>query len=302
MKINFWLLLLLSLLNTNLLAQVDDSLFTRLQAISNNGVDFFNVDGIEITSQNMPGEFSKKNILKKYKRYNIKESDLVVSDSILGGQNYVVSKSEEIITGTVQYTSYYFIENNTGGITAITFGGFHPGDKDFERNLTQLILNKKIPSSLFHRIEIDSINFAGRMIKLGGSCHWMGINNVQCPYNGQMNWSVHKTLVGASAGITDQYNLIKSKKVGKILSEDTVDILFEGKPAKAIKAVYDIKGVKSLLVGMSGAKTLTVYFVAAPATLYYVSCVMSFWDNDLIGKDGLPALLQEVMQLNVPKS
>lgn len=152
MKINFWLLLLLSLLNTNLLAQVDDSLFTRLQAISNNGVDFFNVDGIEITSQNMPGEFSKKNILKKYKRYNIKESDLVVSDSILGGQNYVVSKSEEIITGTVQYTSYYFIENNTGGFTAITFGGFHPGDKDFERNLTQLILNKKIPSSLFHKI------------------------------------------------------------------------------------------------------------------------------------------------------
>ena len=63
------------------------------------------------------------------------------------------------------------------------------------------------------------------------------------------------------------------------------------------KAVYDFKGIKSLLVGMSGGKTLTIYFVASPAAKNFVSCVMSFWNNDSIGTSGLPALLEEVMQL-----
>ena len=49
------------------------TLYTRLRGISNGGIDFFNVDGIEITSQILGGEFSKKNIAKKFKRYSIKE-------------------------------------------------------------------------------------------------------------------------------------------------------------------------------------------------------------------------------------
>jgi hypothetical protein len=61
--------------------------------------------------------------------------------------------------------------------------------------------------------------------------------------------------------------------------------------------VYDFKGVKSLLVGMSGGKTLTIYFVASPAKENFVSCVMSFWNNDNINPGGLPPLLEEVMKL-----
>lgn len=281
-----------------LYTQQNDSLFSRLQAISNNGLDFFNVDGIEITSQNINSAFSKKNILKKFKRFSIKENDLNLADSSIPGQNYYVSKSEEILPGTVQHSSYYFIENKIGGITAITFSAINKDDKEFERNFADLLLNDKIPKSVYTAAEIDSINFSGRKIYLGRSCHWMGINNVQCPYYGQMNWSVHKTPEDASANTTNQYNVIKAKRGGKIISEELVDVIFEGTPVKAKKAVYDFKGISSLLVGMSGGKTLTIYFVAAPARQNFVSCVMSFWNNDSINQGGLPPLLEKVMTLS----
>ena len=277
--------------------QKNDSLFSRLQAISNNGTDFFNVDGIEITSQNINAAFSKKNILKKFKKYSIKENDLNTIDSSIQNLNYCVSKSNEICQGTIQQTSYYFIENKTKGITAITFAEVNKSDKIFEREFIGLIINGKIPDTVYEPLQIDSIRFAGRKIALGRSCHWMGINNVQCPYYGQMNWSVHKTLDDASQSITNQYNIIKVKKGGKIISEEFVDVIFEGTEVKAKKVVYDFKGVTSLLVGMSGGKTLTIYFVASPVREYFVSSVMSFWNNDSVNPGGLPPLLEEVMKL-----
>jgi archaellum component FlaF (FlaF/FlaG flagellin family) len=112
-----------------------------------------------------------------------------------------------------------------------------------------------------------------------------------------MNWSVHQTLEDAAQSVHNQYTVITMKRGGKIISEDSVDVIFEGHAVKAKKAVYDFKGIKSLLVGMSGGKTLTIYFVASPAAKNFVSCVMSFWNNDSIGTNGLPALLEEVMQL-----
>jgi hypothetical protein len=277
--------------------QKNDSLFSRLQAISNNGADFFNVDGIEITSQNINAEFSKKNVLKNFKRYSIKETDLNIIDSSIQDQNYYVLKSEEVAPGTIQRTSYYFIENKSKGITAITFAYVNKIDKVFESEFVALIINDEIPKSLYAPLTIDSINFAGRKIALGNSCRWMGINDVQCPYYGQMNWSIHKTLDDASQTVTNQYNMIKAKRGGKIISEELVDVTFEGTDVKAKKVVYDFKGIKSLLAGMSGGKTLNVYFVAAPVRKNFVSCVMSFWNNDSINESGLPPLLESLMKL-----
>lgn len=277
--------------------QKNDSLFSRLQAISNSSTDFFNVDGIEITSQNINAPFSRKSILKKFKQFSIKEKDLIINDSTIENQNYYVSKSQEMLPGTVQQTSFYFIENKNGGVTAITFANVNKSDRVFEREFVALIMNDEIPGSVFTSVGIDSINFAGRKISLGKSCSWMGVNNVQCPYYGQMNWSVHKTLDDAAQSVTNQYNLIKIKRGGKIISEEFSDVIFEGTEVKAKKVVYDFKGVKSLLAGMSGGKTLTIYFVASPGKQNFVSCVMSFWNNDSINPSGLPPLLELVMKL-----
>ena len=126
----------------------------------------------------------------------------------------------------------------------------------------------------------------------------MGTNNVQCPYYGQMNWSIHKNLQDATQTMNNQYTVTKLKKGGKIVSEELVNVTFEGSEIKAKKIIYDIKGINSLLVGMSGGKTLTIYYVASPVRGNFVSCVMSFWNNDTINKSGLPSLLEEVMKLN----
>ena len=61
--------------------------------------------------------------------------------------------------------------------------------------------------------------------------------------------------------------------------------------------MYDITGINSLLAGMSGGKTLTAYYVAEKVRDNYVSCVLSFWNNDEIKESGLPLLLEQVMKL-----
>jgi hypothetical protein len=68
-------------------------------------------------------------------------------------------------------------------------------------------------------------------------------------------------------------------------------------PVKAKRLVYDIKGIKSLLLAVGGGKTLTIYYVAAPVRENFVGCVMSFWNNDVKNTEGLPPLLAEVMTL-----
>ncbi len=277
--------------------QSNDSLFARLNGLSNQGIDFFNVDGIEITSQTITGIFSKKNIQRQFHRYNVKEDDLQQSDSLVGWPNFYINKSEKMATGLTETTDYYFLKNPQGWTTAVTFASFDAASKNFERNFLKLIMNKQIPDSIYNPLKIDSINFSGRKIALGGSCNWMGVNNVQCPSYGQMNWSVHTTLSAAAHATDNQFQVIKAKKGGKILSEDSVAVVFEGTAVKAKRMVYDITGVNSLLVGMSGGKTLTIYFVAAPARQNFVSCVMSFWNNDVINSSGLSPLLEKVMQL-----
>lgn len=277
--------------------QNSDSLFLRLQAISNHGVDFFNVDGIEITSQKIDAEFSAKNISKKFKQLSIKVNELNFSDSLLKIKNFYLLKSNEEPAGLFNNLSFYFIESKDHKMVGITFAMINKTDKEFERKFINLIYNDSIPKTLYNSTDLEFINFAGRKIPLGGNCHWMGINNLQCPYYGQMNWSLHKDLDDASKTINNHFQSIKARKNGKIVSDSTVNVIFEGTPTTARRVIFDFTGVTSALVGMSGGKTLTIYFVAVEVRHNIVSCVMSFWNNDQINSSGLSPLLEKVMKL-----
>ncbi|MDQ8004204.1 MAG: hypothetical protein REI64_05345 [Pedobacter sp.] len=291
------IILFLLIYGTNCCAQGSkEEIFSRLQAISNNGTDFFNIDGIEISNAAVSVEFSKKAIAKKFKYYNVKETELLLSDSSIKQQNYYVEKKVEIAPGILQHTTYYFVETSNG-INGIAFAGVNKTDKALEKELVPLIINNKIPRSYYESLTVDSVNFVGRKIKLGKNCRWMGVANMQCPYNGQMNWSIHKIAQDAAISVENQYKVIQSKKQGKIVSEEEVNVVFEGSEVKAKRVIYDFKGVTSVLVGMTGGKTLTIYFVVAPVRERFVSCVMSFWNNDQVNPSGLPILLEQVMLL-----
>lgn len=275
----------------------NDSIFDRLQAIRNNGTTFYNIDGFTITSQTLNYPFNEKSLKKVYRKYSIKKDEKKTKDAQLDFNNYYVTNNDKITESLVQNNSYYFIENQEKRITIIQFSSVNKRDKDFERTIVKLIIENTIPKENYASMTIDSINFAGRKIKLGTSCNWTNVNTVQCPYYGEMNWSVHKDLEDAKTTVEQQFEITKSRKNGKVISEETVDIEFEGTETKAKKVIYDFTGLTSVLASMSGGKTLTIYYVATEVRGNYVSCVLSFWNNDTITENGLAPLLEKVMKL-----
>jgi len=275
----------------------NDSIFNRLQAINNNGLSFYNIDGYTITSQTLNYPFTEKGLKKAYRKYSIKKKVKKTKDEQLPYNNYYINNEESITENLVQNNSYYFIENQEKRITIIQFSSINKRDKEFERTIVKPIIEKKIPKENFASMRIDSINFVGRKIKLGNSCNWTNVNTVQCPYYGEMNWSVHKDLEDAKNTVEQQFSITKSRKNGKVISEEIVDIEFEGTETKAKKIIYDFTGLTSVLASMSGGKTLTIYYVATEVRDNYVSCVLSFWNNDTITENGLAPLLEKVMKL-----
>lgn len=270
---------------------------TRLKAINNQTIIFYNIDGVNFSSQTFSNEFSEKGLKKIFRKYSVKKKDIKVKDKKLDFNNFYISKNEIVTENLIQNNSYYFVENKDKRVSVFWFGSINKQDRDFERKFVNLILENKIPKEVFEPIKIDSIDFAGRQIKLGNNCYWTNVNTIQCPYFGEINWSLHKVLSDAQNSIENQLSMTKAKKGGKVVSEEIVDIEFEGNPAKAKKVIYDFTGVKSLLAGMSGGKTLTIYYVASEVRSNYVSCVLSFWNNDNITENGLSPLLEEVMKL-----
>lgn len=278
-------------------AQENDDLFSRLQAISNSGVEFYNVDGIEISSQKKDHAFTAKNISRGYKQLKINNKELVYSDSLLDFKNYYLLKTPEGPKGIFNTIAYYFVESTDQKIIAFTFTPAGKRNRNFEREFVRLVRENAIPAYVFNHSEPDTIDFAGRKIPLGKHCHWMGVNNVQCSSAGQMNWSVHKDSASASNAIQLQFESSLARQNGKIVSDIPVKVIFEGVETTARKVIYDFTGMTSVLVGMTGGRNLTIYFVAAPVRGHYVSCVMSFWNNDYTTPGGLAPLLDQVMKL-----
>ncbi len=297
-----YLFILLALLPATLWAQ-DNDLLNRLQAITENGIDYYNVDGVTITCQVTNIPFSKENISKGL---SVKESDLKKSDLTIPAANFMFERIDTLCSPIVQYNTNYIFENEKGYMTHIIYMSPNKRCTELQQMLTPLILEKKIPETAFNKRFFDTLNFAGRKVELGTYfCRWTGVNSVQWPYHGQMDWSVHKDSLDAAQCIDIQYYITvhcRTKELNtQIVSDQQVDVLFEGVPVKACKVVHQLKDESTELLkdaGDGNTRSLTIYYVVAPVRGNYVSCVMSFWNNDFIEEQSvLPSLLEKVMQL-----
>lgn len=290
------LLVLFLFLTTNVFAQ-QSKILERLVVLDNNNKIWYNIDGYSVTSEVFDYEFNEKGLRKVYRKHKIRKGDYKYKyDSILAN-NFVVFKQEKL-KNLVQVNSYYFVENQDGKIMVIWFAKTSEPDKEMQIELVNLIIQNQIPESNFVSMQTNTINFGNREIELGDNCYWAFLNTVQCPYFGEMNWSVHKDLDDAKNSIENQLNITKSRKMGKVVSEEMVDVEFEGVPTQARKIVFEIKGVTRLLTSLSGSKALIVYYIAEKVRGNYMSCVMSFWNNDEINPEtNLPPLLEKVMSL-----
>ncbi|MBM7420338.1 MULTISPECIES: hypothetical protein [Chryseobacterium] len=276
----------------------ENNVLERLSALNNNGKIWYNIDGYSITSEKFNNSFDEKGLKKVFRKHQITDSDVKTKDDQIKFNNLFISKQQKIDDNNFQTNNYYFVENPDKTVSVIWFIKNGKTDKETEEKMVNLIIENKIPEENFVPMKITSINFAGRKIELGNSCYWTFLNTVQCPYLGEMNWSVHRNLESAKEAIENQLNITKSKKGGKVASEEIVDVEFEGVQTKAKKVIYDFTGIASALAGMSGGKNLTVYYVAENVRNKNVSCVMSFWNNDQINPETkLPPLLEKIMKL-----
>tara|TARA_B100000809_G_scaffold262304_1_gene313001 strand:+ start:541 stop:798 length:258 start_codon:yes stop_codon:yes gene_type:complete len=67
-------------------------------------------------------------------------------------------------------------------------------DINFQGQFINDFLTDNIPLETVVSRTIDSIEFVGRKTPLGGHRRWMNVSNMQCPYYGQINWLIHKTI------------------------------------------------------------------------------------------------------------
>jgi hypothetical protein len=296
MKRIFKTVLLLLVIHHPVIGQ-DSALLSRLRAMSDDRTNFYNVDGYLITSEHFTDAFSTGSILKHYKHYTIREEDLQAKDDSLPMNNFCVFRTDNKAPGVTEYLSYYFVEYPDKSLTGITFACVNKTDRAFERQFVRLVYDTMISKTLFTPTPTQTVNFPGHEFRFGNSCRWMGVNNLQCSPYGQMNWSIHKDLSDARRSVDAQLAINKTMKGIKVMEDTVEEVLFEGQQTTAKKMEYDFTGVKSVVARIEGGKTLTVYYVAAMAGNDAVSCVMSFWNNDHLGPDGLPGLLAEVMTL-----
>ncbi|MDR2282142.1 MAG: hypothetical protein LBE37_02975 [Sphingobacterium sp.] len=281
----------------NLAYSQESKIFERLQALENNGRIWYNIDGYTVINEVLNYDFDEKGIKKVLKKQSIKDGSRE-KDEKIKLNNFHFLKTEKLAEGLFQKNSVYVIENENKKITLVSFAKNGEIDRETERELTNLILEDKIPEESFASSQAETINFGGRKIELSNSCYWTFINTVQCPYLGEMNWSIHKDQQDAKNSIENQLALTKSRKGAKVISEEFIDIEFENISTKAKKVIAKPTGIGSALVGMSGGKELIIYYVAEKVRGNYISCVLSHWNNDQINPETkLPPLLEKVMKL-----
>lgn len=290
------LLTSLLFIGNTILAQ--SNITDRLRAIKTKNAILYNMDGYSITSETHDFlDFNESGLGYAYRKYNVKQNEKT-SDSSLAFNNFHVETSKKRADTLILSTSYYFIETPLHKVQVISFVTINNNDKIFEKELIGLIYNNQLPKLCYHQEVItDSIDFVGRKLTPLNVCKWMGANNLQCPYNGQVNWSIHKNLRSTKNHVQQQYAITKSKNGGEVNSEEYIDIIFEGVETKAKKIVLTLKRSIGSLAKTGSGKSLDIYYVAVKVRGQYVSCVLSHWNNDIIQPSGLPSLLEEFMTL-----
>lgn len=287
----FYLLLISSLAYSQNNQDLD--FISRLQGIKQGEMDFFELEGYQIYVKPINRPFNEKGIKKAKRELKIKKSLIGYKSNDFQSNNLIINQSDNQNNRLSNYQTWYLFETSNNKISCIWFGSVNKKDTILEHEFIKAYINNKIPEYIYTSHKVDSINFAGRKIALGESCHWMGVHNVQCPYYGQMNWSLHRSFQDAENITNSQYISTEQRKMGEVLESEEIDVIFEGTETKAKRVIYKIK-LPSLIIG--GSNILIIYYVTAKVRENYISCVLSHYTN-AVNNTGLPPLLEKVMKL-----
>ena len=87
-------------------SQENDDFTKRLKAINNTTITFYNVDGVQFSSETFSNQFSEQGLKKIYRKYSVKENDVKVKDDSLVFNNLCITKSEKVTDTISQISSY----------------------------------------------------------------------------------------------------------------------------------------------------------------------------------------------------
>lgn len=289
MKIKILIIIFISLAAFS--AQGQTNTFQNMQGIKQEKATFYDAEGYQIFLQELDYNLDEKGIHKVRKKYSIPKESHVTEDADFPGVKILNAVDSK---GDVKSQSVYYLSSaGPGKIKIIGFSTFCDRVKSIEKEYYQAIDANLLPENIYTPTEVDTIQFAGRAIDLGPVCGWRGVRNVQCPNLGQMNWSEFSSAERAQQMIAGQRTLNAELKMGEVLEDSEVAVVFEGTPVKALKRKLKIK-IPKLIMG--GSNILIIYYVMAEVRGRYVACVLSHYTDDR-GAMTLPPLLREVMQL-----
>lgn len=268
------ILVFFTLLSHSLAGQ-DENRFRNFHGIKQAGnIHFFEAEGYEIFIQ--PHEFAADergmSIVKRI--YKLREAT-INTDSVLQLKTLT---SMPTYDGVSFWSTYYFIPQAGSNSTIIGFTRPKTRDIDLERQFVRSYLEDKIPSFVYTSIQVDSINFAGRMIKVSPVCRWMKPHNLQCPDFGQMNWAIFDRPKDAEDYLATHFEMNKKKNLVDIKEENWIRVKMEGQETKALRAKIKVQLPKFV---MGGSNVLIVYYVAAPVRGKHVACILSHYTDDV---------------------
>jgi hypothetical protein len=266
-------------------------LMDNTQGIKQEGAVYYNLEGYDVYVKEYQLNFDDKGFKKFKRKVKISKNAIVEDDINFPGIKVINSttKHGEAIVQSKQFIS----KTENGKIKVVGFSTVCDRDIEIENEFYHSVMKNKVPQSVYTPMQIDSIEFANRYIKLGPACVWRDPRSVQCTYRGQINWSEFQSKKRAEQMIKAQMALNEDFSLGKILNDVELDVIFEGTPVKAIKRKLKIK-LPKLIAG--GSNILYIYYVVCEVRNTFVACVMSHYDIDA-PEGQLPPLLREVMEL-----
>lgn len=252
---------------------------------------FFDTEGYSIFWRIFEYDFNEKGINKVKKKLSIPKEIIAIED--IDFPNAKIFITIDTLGGGKTETINYLIYGGQEKIKVICFSTLANRVKLIEKEFYNAIITNSVPKNVYTPMQIDTIQFAGREIDLGPACLWRGVRNIQCPDKGQMSWTELSNLNRAKQITAGQIAINENYKMGEVLEDYEVDVLFEGQPTKALKRKLKIT-IPQFIMG--GSNILIIYYVTTEVRGRYVSCVLSHYTDD-IGAKKLPPLLKEVMQL-----
>ena len=292
LKLSFGLLLF----TITVLAQnnTQDDIFSNAHGLKRGTSLYFEVEGYDIFTYDFENlYYDKTGIKKAKKKFKIGKENFGEVDSTFDIQNKYFVTDYHYTDDINQKSIFYFIPTVNNKIKTIAFSKALDRDVEIERLFVKSIINASIPENVYTKPNTDSVFFAGRNIYLGGACRWMSPHNVQCPDFGQISWATFRSIDEARKSAETNFLITANKGMGEVLEKDSVNVVFEGVEATALKTKYKIK-IPQLIMG--GSNILIIYYVATEIRGKYISCIMSQYTDDVNAKELAP-LLQEIMNL-----